>query len=379
MGRIFAKVSTALFAALLALSVAVVCRADAEKPVTRAEFAGILMSAIDGKPVPEKAAKADAPAFSDVARGSAYYDAVYGAAGKGYISGYPDGTFGPDKPVSFEDMVTITSNMLQMSRDIDADAYLSDFADGDSVSSYARAYVAENIARGYVDITGEKIGPKRTVGESEAEAYVSRVMSENLAFGLDIPDGTAQLIVVASPDYGVNTARAHLYEMDGSGVWQDVDNFDCFIGKSGFSDDKLLEGRLNTPVGLYTISLTFGTGDNPGTNMPYRKIVPGDVWVDDPKSALYNTWQEKTGNNGQWNSAENMNVSAYSLGFVIDYNTARTPYAGSAFFFHVYGKRTAGCVGAAKEDVLATLKWLDKDMKPMILLCPETELGRFGG
>jgi len=351
------------------------CYAGAVNPVTRAEFASLLMNAVKDAVVPVPVNNINAsPGFSDVSHEDACYGAIMDAAAKGYMSGYPEGTFKPDTPVTFEQMVTVMSALLQISADTDAGAVLSQYADGGSVSSYAAAYMAENIKRGYINIKGDHIDPKRAVDETEAQSYIAKVLSENIAYGLAVPEGTGQLIVVTADGFGENKGITHLYSKDGNGVWQNDFNFNCFIGADGFSDDKLLEGHNNTPVGLFTIGTVFGTGDNPGTNMPYRKIQPDDVWVDDPKSALYNTWQKRGDNNGQWNSAENMDISAYALGFVIGYNIKeRVPYGGSAFFFHIYNAPTQGCVGTSRANVLQTVKWLNADQNPMILMCPRVE------
>jgi len=376
MRRLFPAVAIIL---LLVFVMAVICYADTNTPVTRAEFASILVNAVNGRDIPDRVnAPVAPPVFSDVREGDEHYGAIMSAADKGYISGYPDGTFRPDEPIAFEQMVTMTSALLQMAADTDPGEILSGYTDGSSVSPYAAPYIAENIKRSYINIDGDLIHPGRTVDNSEAESYVSGVLSENIAYGLNIPDGTTQLILVTAGDYGVNAGRTRLYSKDKNGVWQNIINFDCYIGAAGFSDSKMLEGHNNTPVGLFTIGTVFGTGDNPGTNMEYRKIQPDDVWVDDPESEFYNTWQKRGDNNGQWNSAENMDISAYALGFVIDYNTEeRIPYAGSAFFFHIYNEPTQGCVGTSRANVLKTVKWLEQEQNPMILMCPVEELTNF--
>jgi L,D-peptidoglycan transpeptidase YkuD (ErfK/YbiS/YcfS/YnhG family) len=77
------------------------------------------------------------------------------------------------------------------------------------------------------------------------------------------------------------------------------------------------------------------------------------VWVDDPSSALYNTWQKTSANNGQWNSAERMDIPEYNYGFIINYNTEkRVPAAGSAIFFHVSDGYTLGCTATSQNRVI---------------------------
>ena len=89
----------------------------------------------------------------------------------------------------------------------------------------------------------------------------------------------------------------------------------------------------------------------------WRVVDSKDVWVDDPGSDLYNTWQRLPAN-GRWDSAEPLDVPAYAYAQVIDYNTARVAGRGSAIFLHVdLGRATAGCVALPRERLLAVLRW----------------------
>ena len=97
----------------------------------------------------------------------------------------------------------------------------------------------------------------------------------------------------------------------------------------------------------------------------------------DPKSSLYNTWQSRKATEGQWSSAENMAISAYNYGFVINYNTQRVPGNGSAIFFHISSGATLGCVGTSQSNVVSILKWLNPAKSPTIIMTPSSELGSY--
>lgn len=73
--------------------------------ITRAEFCAMVDAALN-LPTPK-----NAPAFSDVS-GDAWYAGVISAmAGKGFLSGYGDGTFRPDTTVTYEEMVAVLDNV----------------------------------------------------------------------------------------------------------------------------------------------------------------------------------------------------------------------------------------------------------------------------
>ncbi|GAB3803079.1 hypothetical protein GCM10028868_29630 [Virgibacillus kimchii] len=153
-------------------------------------------------------------------------------------------------------------------------------------------------------------------------------------------------------------------------------NVSGFIGMNGFADNKV-EGDGKSPTGKYTIGTAFGQHGNPGTKLNYRGITDDDVWVDDPDSPLYNTWQSREETSDQWNSAEDMKIDLYRHGFVINYNTQQEPGKGSAIFFHIANGHTLGCTGVSEGNMVSILQWLDPAENPVIIQTPVSEMGRY--
>jgi L,D-peptidoglycan transpeptidase YkuD (ErfK/YbiS/YcfS/YnhG family) len=183
-----------------------------------------------------------------------------------------------------------------------------------------------------------------------------------------------QVILVTADNYDTKSAKIRTFEK-ADGKWKQVLTANGVLGQKGFALSKK-EGDMESPTGKYTIGTAFGRYANPGTKLPYRKITANDVWVDDSKSSLYNTWQQKPAN-GRWTSAENMDIPAYDYGFVINYNESRTPGKGSAIFFHVGTNYTAGCTATSKEQVVSILKWLNPEKNPVIIQSPVSELDKY--
>ena len=122
----------------------------------------------------------------------------------------------------------------------------------------------------------------------------------------------------------------------------------------------------------------FGTAENPGVKFEYRKTNGNQYWVDDPYSALYNTWQ--TGpSNGRWNSAENLYIPAYKYAAVINFNTKeRISKKGSAMFLHVSNNSyTAGCTAISEANLLKILRWLDPGKNPVIIQGTKSQVNAF--
>ncbi len=76
--------------------------------ITRAEFVTMLMQN-------EAVSKYEDTPFTDVSKDLWYADYIYSAYKAGYISGYKDGTFCPDSPITRAEAVTILNNVLDRS------------------------------------------------------------------------------------------------------------------------------------------------------------------------------------------------------------------------------------------------------------------------
>ena len=72
--------------------------------ITRAEFAAMATRFAD--------ISAGSKTFTDVAKDHWAYDVIQKAAGAEWISGYPDGSFKPDQPITRAEVVAITNRML---------------------------------------------------------------------------------------------------------------------------------------------------------------------------------------------------------------------------------------------------------------------------
>jgi L,D-peptidoglycan transpeptidase YkuD (ErfK/YbiS/YcfS/YnhG family) len=188
----------------------------------------------------------------------------------------------------------------------------------------------------------------------------------------DVPLDSRQILVVAVPVSGVSTTvhaltrRRHAWSVA-------LGPFDAVVGRNGIAPTGAKrEGDGTTPSGLFSLEGAFGYPSQIVTKMPYRRIRDDDVWVDDPGSAEYNTWRKIAETGGV--SVEHMRRTdgLYEYGLIVGYNrnpTLKGP--GSAIFLHVWkgpGIPTDGCIGVAREHMIATLAWLDPAENPLIAI-----------
>lgn len=82
-----------------------------DAPITRAEFVTMAMNFA-------KADKGTACSFADVLENMWYYGAIAGATENGWISGYPDGTFGPARNITRAEVTSVINRMENRAADM---------------------------------------------------------------------------------------------------------------------------------------------------------------------------------------------------------------------------------------------------------------------
>lgn len=242
---------------------------------------------------------------------------------------------------------------------------------------------AAEAAQGAPEAGGGESG--RGGNEADNEAVVSRGGGDRpekeegpAVDGLKCVKDSRQVVLITSKAFEATSARVYTFENQ-HGQWNSVfEPFDAVIGKNGFTHDKA-EGDKKSPIGAYELRRCFGRGENPGTKLEFQQFGPNTFWVDDSKSALYNTFQYGPAD-GRWSSAENLYKmgGVYKYFAVIEYNTYKpVPGKGSAIFLHVWkdgDTGTSGCTAVSESNLLKLLKWLEPDKKPLLIQGPESEL-----
>lgn len=112
-----------------------------EATLTRAMMAQVLYNLEKGS--------AGAPAvFTDVAADAWYADSVNWAAEKGIVSGYGNGTFGPEEAITREQMAQIIYNYAKYKGyDVTAQGNLSQFTDAGELASWSETSMAWAVAK----------------------------------------------------------------------------------------------------------------------------------------------------------------------------------------------------------------------------------------
>lgn len=123
--------------------------------------------------------------FTDVPAGKFYTDPVIWASENGIVSGYGDGTFLPNAPITREQIVSILHRYVKgLGRDNGARADLSAFEDLDQLHSYARESMEWAVANGVVKgVTETQLGPGQSANRGQAVTILYRIITGILAAG----------------------------------------------------------------------------------------------------------------------------------------------------------------------------------------------------
>ncbi len=172
---------------------------------------------------------------------------------------------------------------------------------------------------------------------------------------------TNKIALVTTTSTTTSTARFQYFERT-SGRWNRLIDVSATVGRNGI--DKVREGDMKTPTGLYHFTMLMGIADSPGTIMPYTKITSAMYWCGGVN--YYNQFIDESRqehNCDKRNDEHLINYTdAYQYVAAFDFNAANVYGAGSAIFLHcMTGSYTAGCVGIPNSDMRTVMNRIDTD------------------
>jgi hypothetical protein len=125
---------------------------EPDRAITRAEFATMLVKALDLKNT-----STGSGSFRDVAPGDWYYNAVEAAAQAGLISGVGEGRFEPNRTINRQEMAVLAVKARQRMLGVqsglspeETEQRLARFADAPNISPWARESAAMALTLGMV-------------------------------------------------------------------------------------------------------------------------------------------------------------------------------------------------------------------------------------
>ena len=257
--------------------------------------------------------------FTDVHHGAWYYEDVVKAATNGYVTGYDNGTFKPDAPISREQAATMISKAFGLSEA----AEKAGFLDTNRISNWARDFVNVVSEKGYlVGFPDGNFKPDLNITRAQSAAIVYRVLTGDVAEVPPIPEAPPEppapvAPVVSKGDQVISEARKYLgYRYVSGGA--SPSGFDC-SGFTSYVYDKFGASLPRTTTGQATV----------GSQVSKANLQPGDLLV---FSNTYKSGISHVGiyiGNGRFIHSANPRVG-------VEENTISSGYWSNHF---TYGKR----------------------------------------
>jgi len=153
---------------------------EPDRDITRAEFAAIMVRALGLEPGKE------ASGFDDVSVSDWFCGYVKTASAYGLINGYDTGRFGPNDKITREQAMTIIARAMKLTgletsmTAEDVKSLLSEFADGTSISAYAKDGIAACVNSGVVKgRSANMIAPTDNITRAEVAVIVERLLQKS--------------------------------------------------------------------------------------------------------------------------------------------------------------------------------------------------------
>lgn len=161
---------------------------------------------------------------------------------------------------------------------------------------------------------------------------------------------------------GGSRCRVQMYAKTSTGdigssipSWKEILSCDGYTGRNGIG--KQAEGDFKTPDGTFRCVEAFGILEDPGTQVPYTKLMPYHYWSREPETYNRMVDMRKLRRIPDGEHLIDMDPE-YHYALVIGYNPGNIVGKGSAIFLHCTGSNpyTAGCIAVSEADMKTVLK-----------------------
>lgn len=213
----------------------------------------------------EGAPAASGTRFTDVPSGQWYTGAVKWASANGIVGGYGDGRFGPDDPITREQMASILYRYSQYKEyDLSASGSLSAFPDAGQTSSYARDPMQWAVGSGLIAGVNGRLTPKGSATRAQVATILQRYCeAEPVIPPEDEGQATGEELVKAAEATSDTLRRieepfrdksGHVAQEDWPKLLKKLDDW----GKQAIAEGKLLD--YASSKSRYTVTIQDTTG-----------------------------------------------------------------------------------------------------------------------
>ena len=214
-------------------------------------------------------------------------------------------------------------------------------------------------------------------------------------------EGEKKLIVVTTPNWDSVEGKLVRYERRNGQRTKISEPIPVVLGKTGMAWDPALvraeaarypgpvkhEGDERSPAGVFQLKRgTFGFAPSFPGSRNYIALTPTVECVDDPDSRYYGKVVDRAYTRDpsfvpDWKSSEKMSsIPQYRWGVIVNYNMDQPVRGdGSCIFLHQWSgptSGTAGCTAMAADNIEEIVRWVDGEVRAVLVQLPEPEYQR---
>ena len=225
-------------------------------------------------------------------------------------------------------------------------------------------------------------------------AFASILIGLN-ASAFNLPSNSTQCLLGLADSWDSSHATLQLFQKSANQWQPQGEAWKARLGKNGLiwghglhplPKNALIkkEGDMRSPAGVFSIGGAWGYEPSIRKHplLPYRKVTPCDLWVEDPSSTRYNQHLVlDRPPSSAWEKKQQMKQSdpAHALKLYIGHNSHphTIPGDGSSIFFHIWraggAKPTAGCTTMDETKLRQLIARIDPSRNPIYVLLPTSE------
>lgn len=214
------------------------------------------------------------------------------------------------------------------------------------------------------DVRQDRVDVKKTEVDSNQNRVYGYRNGDNFLKKYSKNKLVRQIILVEQSEKSVSTGTLYLLVKNDLDDWEEELTCKAYLGKNGI--DKTKEGDLRTPTGDYGMRKAFGIKDDPGSLIPYTKLIDSMYLCGDRE--YYNQFIDTSQLNHRCTDNSEHLIQyrpQYNYALFFDYNHDNVYGKGSAIFLHCFGNYdfTLGCISVAEENMVKILRKVNIDSR----------------
>ncbi len=191
--------------------------------------------------------------FADVPEGHPYYEDFLIARETGYISGFDDGTVQPDRPLSRQEAVVLSLQILEYKTEGSFYPALLPLSDENLIAGWSRPYMDQAVSRGYINLFPDgTVRPEQIIRWEEAVYLLARLTGRHITEDGTVSREMAEGHLASNMTLFASEVTLENLELDGDLIITDrVENGNIVLRNTTIDGRILVRGAGNVTITLW--------------------------------------------------------------------------------------------------------------------------------